>query len=288
MHQTPVTCINGTFLPAATAVLPVSDRLVRFGDGVFETIRVTAGVPYQWEAHINRLLEGLAALRISPPANLDWQQAARTMIAQNAMNDGFLRLTVSRGIGSRGYLPDATITPNWLMECLPAVPPPAAALKLWVSSVTRPPLSSLPVNYKIAQGIGSTLALLEAHDHGCDEAILLTPDGKLCEAAGANLFWIAHGKIYTPSLTTGCLAGTTRAAVMRLMAVEEVVADLGTLHNVDAIFLTSVRLGAWPAHAAKFKVLDSESHYVLAELNKALAADNAAYVATHRDAWATA
>lgn len=278
------TCINGTFVPASAAAIPVSDRLVRFGDGVFETIRIESGVPYQWELHLERLMAGLVALRIIPPA-ADWKLAVKTMLRQNAIQDGFLRIAVSRGIGSRGYVPDEKIQANWIIESLPPAITPTAPVRLFVSGITRPPLSSLPVNAKLAHGIGSTLALLEARDHGCEDAILLTVDGKLCETASANLFWIAGGEFYTPSLETGCLAGTTRAAVLRLAPVKEVIADLGALHNADALFLTNTRLGVWPATCAKFKIQDSSAHYMLGDLMNALAADHAHYIEAHRSTW---
>ena len=75
------TCINGTFLPANAAAMPVSDRLVRFGDGIFETIRFEGGVPYQWEAHMARMDAGLTSLRITPPI-VDWRATARAMRAR--------------------------------------------------------------------------------------------------------------------------------------------------------------------------------------------------------------
>ena len=82
MSEKSITCINGQFMPAGQATINVADRGFRFGDGVFETIRLVEGVPYQWEAHLARLNAGLAALRITPP-NADWQAAAHQLIQKN-------------------------------------------------------------------------------------------------------------------------------------------------------------------------------------------------------------
>ena len=250
MSASPITCLNSRFLPAADACIPVTDRGFRFGDGVFETIRVEFGQPYQWALHLNRLQAGLAALRIAPP-QVDWQAVASQLLARNAAQSGFLRLTVTRGSGSNGYLPQANITPTWVMEYLPPSAPPEKPYTLWVSIIQRSPLSALPTNHKLGHGIGSTLALLDARDNGGDEALMLSSAGKLCETASANLFWVKEGVLYTPALTTGCLAGTTRAAVMRLspIPVQEVVQDVDAIATAEAVFLSNTRLGIWPVAA---------------------------------------
>lgn len=290
MTSNSITCINGQFLTADAAKLPITDRGFRFGDGVFETVCVHSGVGYQWPLHLDRLEKGLKALRITPPA-VDWRDVARQLLTKNQSNQGFIRISVSRGVGSRGYMPLPEIIPNWVMEYLPPSPPLDGACVLWRSTITRPPLSALPVNHKLAQGVGSTLALMEARDHNADEALLLTHDGFLSEAASANLFWMIGSEIYTPSLKTGCLAGTTRMAVMRLASkpVHEVIATPDKLERADAAFLTSARVGIWPVE----RVIDMETsfdigHTPLVKLQKALIKDQEAHVETHRAEWLAA
>lgn len=278
MNASPTICLNGQFLNAREASLPVADRGFRFGDGVFETIRLVAGVPYQWALHLHRLEAGLAALRIAPPA-VDWASIARELIERNAANEGFLRLAISRGVGSRGYLPEANITPNWVMEYLPPAPLPAQPFTLWCGHATRAPLSALPSNCKLAHGIGSTLALLEARDHGAEEALLLTPEGNLCEAASGNLFWLKGGNLVTPALSTACLAGTTRAAVLRLapLPVAEVVVPLASLEGAKAVFLSNTRLGVWPvAELLPMGWRFEAAHPLIQEITRRLEADRAA------------
>jgi 4-amino-4-deoxychorismate lyase len=245
------TCLNGRFLRAERAALPVTDRGFRFGDGVFETIRLEDGVPYQWPLHMARMEAGLHALRITTPP-MDWAFYAKKMIEKNKAREGFLRIAISRGSGSRGYAPyPASMPISWVIEYLPPLPPPESAMALWLSSMARVPLQSLPTNHKIAQGLGSTLALMEAHDHGCDEALQLTTHGFLCETASANLFWYHDQTLYTPSLDLGCLNGTTRDAVFRISPVQTraVHAGIADLEKADAVFICNTRLGIWPIHA---------------------------------------
>jgi branched-chain amino acid aminotransferase len=277
MNAEPITCLNGIFLPADEARIPVADRGFRFGDGVFETIRLEAGKPYQWHLHLSRMVAGLTALRITPP-EVDWQAIAQEMIARNHAQSGFLRISLSRGSGSRGYLPDAGITPTWVVEYLPPVALPEKAFTLWVSAIQRPSLAALPGNHKLAHGIGSTLALLDARDHGADEALMRASDGMLCETASANLFWIQGDTLFTPALSTGCLAGITRAAILRLspIACSEVTAELATLQSAEAVFISNTRLGIWPVAQIAPNGWSYDAHHpVIRELTARLNADRA-------------
>ena len=277
MNAESITCLNGIFLPAEEARIPVADRGFRFGDGVFETIRLEAGVAYQWQLHLSRMFAGLATLRITPP-DINWHAIARELIARNQAKSGFLRISVSRGSGSRGYLPDADITPTWIIEYLPPVDLPKKPFTLWLSATLRPPLAALPVNHKLAHGIGSTLALLDARDHGCEEALMLSSEGMLCETASANLFWVRGDTLFTPALSNGCLAGTTRATILRLtpIACREVSSELATLQSAEAVFISNTRLGIWPiaALAPNGWKFDTQ-HHVIGELIARLNADRA-------------
>lgn len=286
MHPQTITCLNGDFIPSASAMLPIADRGFRFGDGLFETIRLQAGIPYQWETHLSRLEAGLNALRITPPA-VNWKHIAKQMIAKNSPADGFLRIAISRGVGSCGYLPDADIAANWAVEYMPQRKPPKAPFSLWQSAITRPAASALPVNHKLAHGIGSTLALLDARDNACDEALMLSAHGHISEASSGNIFWLLGSQLYTPALATGCLAGTTRAAIMRLWDVREIAADVAELIAADAAFISNVRLGIWPIAALLpgGKMFDA-THTRIRELSALLDANRAAYVANNAKDWA--
>lgn len=287
MQQESYLLLNGTCLPAADAAIPVQDRGFRFGDGVFETIRLTRGVPYQWETHITRLEAGRIALKIPATAH-NWADAARSLIAKKSAEEGFLRLTLTRGTGSIGYLPAPDSAPTWMVETLPPRPMPAAACRLWLSSLRRPPLSALPVNHKLLHGIGSSLALLEAKENSADEAIQLSSEGHLCSAAAANIFWLEQEKLYTPSLETGCLAGTTRAAIMRLSPIPIIETRTlpGDLANAEAMFLTNCRVSIWPVRSlAPLQLTFNTAHPVINQLTQLLLADRESDYQVNKIAW---
>jgi branched-subunit amino acid aminotransferase/4-amino-4-deoxychorismate lyase len=288
MQQKPYSILAGKLVLAERAAIPVADRGFRFGDGLFETILIKDGVPYQWALHMDRLAGGLAALRIAAPVE-DWVLHARKLLKRNGVKNGFLRIAVSRGVGSRGYAPHPPGMPaTWVIETLPPSPAPEKPCQLFLSRLARIPRQCLPVNFKLAQGLNNTLALLEAQDHRCDEALQLTTDGFLCEAASANIFWIRDDVLYTPALDTGCLNGTTREAILRLSPVEikTVKQGVGALEHAEAIFLSNCRTGIWPvAELAPMGKTFNVKHRLMRQLAGLLRADRIAYVAKHRNQW---
>lgn len=279
-------CLNGEYVASADAAIQVADRLVRLGDGVFETIALADGVPYQWELHLARMEAGLSALRIPVP-QADWGHAARQLLHKNHARDGFLRISVSRGVGSEGYLPTGK-HPHWHMETVPARPVPHAPCRLWESKYTRPDSSMLPVQYKLTHGIHSTLALLEAQDHDCDEALLCNKDGVIACAAAANIFWIKGRTLFTPSPETGCLLGTTRDAVLRLSPypVHPCAAEVDTLEDADVVFLTNIRAGIrLVARLEPRDITYTNTHPMLETLQQLLTEDKENYVKNNHLKW---
>lgn len=237
-------CLNHRFVPKVDAFIPINDRGFRFGDGVFETIRVVNHVPYQWEYHLNRLQKGLETLRI-PFDTQTLLDSCKTLIAKNQLSEGFLRIAISRGVGSQGYLPTTT-TPTLVIETLPLVSPPDKPVELWLSSYQKPSAASLPVHIKTMQGLNSTLARMEAQDNQCFESLLLNQNSQLCEGSSSNIFWVKAGKLYTPSLDAGILPGSMRETVLRLspLPVEQGLFPLEALQTAEEVFLTNV---AWLA-----------------------------------------
>jgi branched-subunit amino acid aminotransferase/4-amino-4-deoxychorismate lyase len=254
--------LNGAFMAADKARISPQDRGFRFGDGVFETIPFFAETPYQWGFHMERLADGLASLQIK--CNADWRAIADELIAQNNASEGFIRIAISRGVGSRGYRPLPDIQPTVFVETLPrhseqseaveeSIAPDPSSLRslgmtLCLSDWRKPAPNALPA-HKLSHGINSTLALLAADAQGADEALLLSHDDALCEAASGNVFWIKDDALFTPALKTGCLNGATRHAVMRLYGAQEVIAALDTLQRADAVFVTNCNWGIWPVTA---------------------------------------
>ena len=234
--------MNGRLLAAQEALVSVHDRGFRYGDGAFETIAVRGGVPCWFAWHMQRLKAGLDAIKIQFSVGT-LQAQCRTLLHQNSVMDGLLRIQITRGLGGRGYLPEPHAKPTVIIETMPVSPHPPSPAKLWLSGIAK-----LPMRYKLCQGINSTLARMQAAEHDCFEALMLSDKGIVSESSSANIFWLKGGKLYTPSLNCGVLEGATRAALLRLKPypAEEVEIGVETLKKAEAVFLTNV---VWSALA---------------------------------------
>src|SRR5438067_2243995 len=113
--------LNGEFVPEQRAVISVFDRSFLYGDGLFETMRVFNGRPFRWNQHLERLRSGADFLKIVLPFSSEaLRDFAEHLIATNKMPDSLLRLTLSRGIGQRGYSPKGAERPSLVMSLHPA------------------------------------------------------------------------------------------------------------------------------------------------------------------------
>lgn len=274
--------VNGEMTESARASISIEDRGLRFGDGVFETIRLHRGVPYLWDYHIERLNEGLRTLYIPEPV---WplKKACLSLLAHNDTEEGTLRIAITRGIGSRGYLPTGNQS-SLIIELLPSAEAQSHP-RLWLSSHRRMSPSALPTHLKLSQGLNSTLALLEAERQGYDNALLLSQEGHISECANANIFWLKNGKIHTPALTTGCIAGVTRRRLMELTPIIETEATFAELLQAESIAISNARLGLQQvAHIASAES-ELALNGLLGTLSELLTADCARYTDTHHEAW---
>ena len=242
--------LNGEFVPAAQAVISVFDRGFLYGDGVFETMRVTRAAPFRWGQHWERLQRGANFLKLLLPFNVEALRSfAEELIERNQMPEGVLRLTVSRGAGPRGYSPQSADHPTVVMT-LHA--PPVLDLKApprWhlITSSYRVAAGDPLLPFKTCNKLRQVLARAEADAAGADEALLLNSAGHIAEASAANLFWINDNVICTPPPSCGLLPGVTRQAVLEVCdrrgwAWREVAAGPEVLVSAQGIFLT---LSTW-------------------------------------------
>jgi aminodeoxychorismate lyase len=214
-----IVCLNGRFLPDSSASVPVLDRCFLYGDGLFETIRVSAGQPCHWSLHLERLTRGARFLRISfpvPPDDLLSQ--ALELIDLNSLPNALLRLTLSRGVGPRGYSPIGAIKPALVMtlHATPAVPHPHPPAWHVITSSFRVPARDPLTRFKTCNRLPYVLARIEADEANADDALLLNHDGHVAESSCANLFWIHDDILHTPPLASGPLEGITRARLLQL------------------------------------------------------------------------
>lgn len=242
--------LNGRFVPEEQALVSAFDRGFLYGDGLFETLRVMNGVPLGWDAHWRRLANGAETLKLKLPFTSDFLRAqARELSRQNQLPEALLRLTLSRGVGQRGYSPRGADTPTLVMALHPAPPlgPAAPQWKLHTASLRVPTGDALSA-CKSANKLLHVLARAEAEAVGADDALLLNASGEVAETTSANIFWVEGDTLHTPPLTSGALPGVTRADVLGLCRAQSIpaiatTADLPRLLRANGVFLTSSASG---------------------------------------------
>jgi len=210
--------LNGQFLEEEQAVVSVFDRGFLYGDGLFETMRIFGGRPFRWEQHLERLEHGAAVLKIRLPLSPSvLLSAVEELIARNRMPDAVLRMTITRGVGLRGYSPRGADRPTLAMTLHPA---PIGATKptRWrlVTANVRLPANEPLAQLKSCNKLPQILARAQADAAGADEALLLNTDDCVVEASSGNLFWVQNGVVCTPPLSSGILPGVARAIVLEL------------------------------------------------------------------------
>lgn len=230
------TFINGEFFEDSEAMISAADRGFRFGDSVFETMRVVGGEVFQFDFHHNRLRKGLKILEIDYS---NFTQDCHAVIAKNNVKDGFMRCQVSRGVGSVGYSSTAS-EPTVVINTLPHKQPDFAPIKLQVADYRVVPSECFPRGFKSGQSLGYSMVMNKAKSQGFYDALMLNTRGEIAETAASNIFWIAGRKLYTPSVKTDCVEGSVRDRIKQYFEVLEVEEKIEVLKTADSVFITNV------------------------------------------------
>ena len=255
--------LNGKLLPEAEAMVPLNDRGWLLGDGLFETVRVANGKLFRWDSHWERLRLGLEFLKITPPyASKDLQTAAAELLDQNQLTEAILRVTVTRGRGTRGYSPKNAGPPTIAITLSPLPSKPAGeplSCRLATSSFRIPAGDALS-SFKTTSKLLNVLARAEAEERGADEALLLNTDGEAAETAGGNLFWIDQNAVCTVP-DGGILPGITRGVVLEICAslglpTRELRIRPEQLGRMSGLFMTNSAQGIIPISSLDARPLD--------------------------------
>ena len=238
--------LNGEFVPEEQAVVSVFDRCFQYGDGLFETLRIYNRQPFRWEQHLERLERGAEFLAIRVPFTAEeLRQVVDRLIESNQMSSAILRLTLSRGVGMRGYSPTGAGKPLLVMSLHPGPGAEPAHPPRWRLKVAtfRLPANEPLARFKTCNKLPQVMARAEAETAKAQEALLLNTDGEVVEAASSNLFWVKDGTICTPPCSSGILPGVTRAVVFEIcegFGVPCVEGNLTVkeLMRVDGLFLS--------------------------------------------------
>ena len=236
-HDAPPVWLNGHLVSAADAVISVFDHGLTVGDGLFETMRVTGGRPFALRRHLERLARTAEALELSIPDRSSFEQAIAQVIEAGGMGEARLRVTVTGGVAplgsGRGEGPPNVVV---AIAALPPERPSAAVVVVPWPRNERGATAGL----KTTSYAENVIALAHAARHGGDEAIFANTVGNLCEGSGSNLVVGVAGRLVTPPLSAGCLAGVTRDLL--LLAVPDIAEEdlpVSALRDADEAFLLS-------------------------------------------------
>ncbi len=253
-------CLDGRIAPAAETLIPVTDEGLLRGDGAFEVVRVHDGAPLLLGEHLDRMEGSAANLRLEGPFHRERYaaEAAELLAARGGPAfDGCLRLLLTRA-GRRVLI----------TEPLPSQPEVAR-----LATVTYAPTRVLD-GVKSLSYAANMLCGRIARERGCDEALLVTPHGRVLEAPTSSFFWVdGAGTLCTPPLNDHVLASITRAHLLDLVAVEERSVALDDLRDAREAFLASTTREVQPVGA----IDDVELPAAPGELTRAAAAAFAAH-----------
>jgi branched-chain amino acid aminotransferase len=240
--------LNGEYVAKEDAKISVFDHGLLYGDGVFEGIRLYDGCVYKLNEHLERLEHSAKAILLDMPmSRAEFAEAVCESCRQNNLQNGYIRLIVTRGPGHLGLSPDGCgpqrviiiadniqLYPEELYE---------NGLKIISVPTRRINSSALPPAVKSLNYLNNILAKIEAKRVGYLEALMLNDKGEIAECTGDNVFIIREGTLFTPPLDAGSLRGITRAAVMEIaegmrITVKEQALTRYDLWIADECFLT--------------------------------------------------
>ncbi len=206
--------LNGELVQQETATVSALDRGLLYGYGLFETMRSYGGLVFRLEQHYQRLRDGAARLAMAVPLSLrDLGEAVDALLERNELSDARVRLMLTAGAeGAAGSVillaREVTEYPRQLYR---------RGMSALVTSMRRNETSFLS-GVKSLNNLDNVLAREEARRQGAAEAILLNTRGLVAEGSAGNVFLVLDGRLVTPNLSSGCLAGITRQAVLELAA----------------------------------------------------------------------
>jgi branched-chain amino acid aminotransferase len=213
--------VDGKFCDERDARISVFDHGLLYGDGIFEGIRAYNGRVFKLKEHIDRLFCSAKSILLEiPMSHAVLMKTVVETCRRNRIRDGYIRLLVTRGVGTLGLNPNRCKRPSIIVIADRIQLYPPAYYQKGLSIVTVPTArnlhSALNPAIKSLNYLNNILAKIEANNAGCEEAIMLNAEGFVSECTGDNLFLVKEGQLFTPPLSAGALYGITRRVVMEL------------------------------------------------------------------------
>ncbi len=240
--------INGTLYSKEDAKISVYDHGYLYGDGVFEGMRSYAGSVFRMKEHLDRLWDSAERIQLEIPMTKEQMaDAVNATLAANEIEDGYIRLVISRGAGTLGLDPNKCPHPNIVIitDAITLYPDEfyQNGLEIITAKTIRNHPQALDPRIKSLNYLNNILAKIEGLAAGCVETLMLNHEGEVAECTGDNIFIVRDGKLLTPPVEAGVLEGITRGAVMELAAgdgveVIESTMSLDDVYSADEVFLT--------------------------------------------------
>lgn len=213
--------LNGDYVEKEDAKVSVFDHGLLYGDGVFEGIRLYDGCVFKLDEHLERLEHSAKAILLDIPLSREeLSEAVCETCRKNELQNGYVRLVVTRGPGHLGLTPDGCGPPNVIIIADEIQLYPEEfyenGLKIISVATRRINASALPPAVKSLNYLNNILAKIEAKRVGFQEALMLNDKGEVAECTGDNVFILSKGVLFTPPLDAGSLRGITRATVLDL------------------------------------------------------------------------
>lgn len=240
--------LNGKLVPERDAKVSVFDHGLLYGDGVFEGIRAYNGRVFMLDEHIDRLFRSAKAIDLALPVSRRAMANAvvKTCLA-NRTFDGYIRLVVTRGVGTLGLNPYTCKKPQVIIIAAQIQLYPKKlyqdGLRMVTVGTTRNLAEAVNPNIKSLNYLNNVLAKIEAINNGVMEAVMLNARGEVAEATGDNIFVVKGRTLHTPPVSAGILEGITRNVVLGLavregFTVKEAPMSRYDLYTADEVFLT--------------------------------------------------
>lgn len=240
--------IDGKYFDEKNARVSVFDHGLLYGDGIFEGIRAYNGRVFKLKEHIDRLFYSAKAILLNiPNSHGEIMKAVIETCRRNKIRDGYIRLLVTRGVGSLGLNPYKCERPSLIIIADKIQLYPPEYYERGLDIITVPTMrnlhSALNPAIKSLNYLNNIMAKIEALNGGCEEAIMLNAEGYVSECTGDNVFILKGGQMFTPPLSAGALYGITRSVVIEMareasIDVSEPNLTRYDLFNADECFLT--------------------------------------------------
>lgn len=240
--------LNGKLVPERQAKVSVFDHGLLYGDGVFEGIRSYKGRVFMLDEHIDRLYNSAKAIALDiPMSKAGMARAVVRTCKANRATDGYIRLVVTRGVGTLGLNPYLCARPQVIIIAANIQLYPKKlydeGLKIVTAGTVRNHPEAVNPRIKSLNYLNNILAKVEAINAGCMEALMLNANGFVAEATGDNVFALHGDRLLTPPVCAGALEGITRAVAMDIardqgLDVREQMLNRHDLYTADEVFLT--------------------------------------------------